>query len=81
MTRGAARAIFRCMNAITTILATAAITAGTLQAIKAARRRFASAPDDRAWLKKRRSSREDGIVVDLEVDEATGVYGLGGGRR
>ena len=64
------------MNALATILATAAVTAGSIQAVKAIRKRFQDAPDHIKWLRKRRSAREDGAVLDLEVDEDTGVYGL-----
>lgn len=66
----------RKMNPIATILATAAITAGSLRAAKAVRKRLKRASDDLPWLKKRRSSREDGIVLDLEEDRETGVYAL-----
>jgi hypothetical protein len=67
------------MNAIATILATAAITAGTVKIAKEMRKRLQKAPDDVRWLRKRRSTREDGIVIDLQEDES-GVYSIRPGR-
>jgi hypothetical protein len=67
------------MNALATLLATAAITAGTVTAVKKLRKTLRHAPDDVRWLRKRRSTREDGIVIDLQENES-GVYSVPPGR-
>ncbi|MEM1379365.1 MAG: hypothetical protein AAGH41_01945 [Pseudomonadota bacterium] len=64
------------MNPLVAVLATAAVAAGSVKAIQEVRKRLRDAPDHIKWLKKRRSSREDGVVVDLEPDQTTGVYTL-----
>ena len=68
------------MNPIAAILATAAVTAGSIKAAEALRKRRRRASENLNWLRKRRSGRTDGAVIDLEVDAETGVYGLRDGR-
>jgi len=67
------------MNALAALLATAAVTAGSVTAVKAIRKRLREAPDQVHWLRKRRSGRNDGAVIDLVADES-GVYGMRRGR-
>ena len=62
------------MNPIVTILATAAATTASLKLVQSLRRRVKEAPDHVKWLRKHRSGRQDGNVVDLEVDTKTGIY-------
>lgn len=64
------------MNPLATIVATAAATAASLKLIQAFQKRLKEAPENVRWLKKRRSSRQDGAVLDLEPDAKTGIYGL-----
>ena len=63
------------MNALAALLATAAVTAGSVTVAKAIRKRWREAPDHIQWLRKRKSGRQDGAVIDLVADE-TGVYGM-----
>lgn len=66
------------MNAIAALLATAAATAGTIKVARIVRRELA-ARRGQSWLKKRRSGRQDGSVLDLKQN-ADGVYGLSENR-
>ncbi|MEO1040816.1 MAG: hypothetical protein AAFX52_00865 [Pseudomonadota bacterium] len=63
------------MNALAALLATAAVAAGSVTAVKAIRKRLRDAPDHIQWLRKRKSGRKDGAVIDLVADES-GVYGM-----
>lgn len=60
------------MNAIATILATAAVTAGSIRAVREIRKRLKRASDH----KDLKGKRGDGRVIDLEKDAETGVYGV-----
>lgn len=64
------------MNPLATIVATAAATAASLKLVQSLKKRLKEAPENVRWLKKHRSAREDGAVLDLEPDTKTGVYGL-----
>lgn len=64
------------MNPLVAVIATAAVAAGSVKAVQAIQKRLREAPDHVKWLKKRRSGREDGAVVELEQDTSTGVYAL-----
>jgi hypothetical protein len=64
------------MNPIATVLTTAAVTAASIKAYGFVRKKLKQADPATKWLKKRRSKREDGVVVDLEPDEATGVFAM-----
>lgn len=64
------------MNPLVAVIATAAVAAGSVKAVQALQKRLRDAPDHVKWLRKRRSSREDGAVVELKKDDQTGVYAL-----
>lgn len=62
------------MNVVTSIIATAAVTAAAIRGVRALRRRAAAAA--RQKVNQDRTATNDETIVDLERDTATGVYGL-----
>ncbi|MFC3301296.1 hypothetical protein [Parvularcula lutaonensis] len=64
------------MNALATLLATAAVTAGSIKAIRALRKRMRNAPERARTMRKGTARMRDKDVIDLERNAHTGVYGI-----
>ncbi|MBB4660028.1 hypothetical protein [Parvularcula dongshanensis] len=64
------------MSAAATLLATAAVAVGTVTAMKAVRRRIVEGERRLAAMRERQAKRRETEVLDLEADEATGVYAM-----
>ncbi|WP_031549257.1 hypothetical protein [Parvularcula oceani] len=64
------------MSATVTLLATAAATVGAVTLAKTLKRRIIQGEKRLEAIRQRQARRRTAPVLDLEADDATGVYGV-----